>query len=150
MVYLKSTRDEAQFPSIGSTAIMPSTSNTTNGLTSFRQLQRFPETPVPSLEEHQVQGNNSRKALCTPYRLEMRVDSLASTEEVCQLSTSTTRGGFPLEYVCEKGPEFATSRGVETERPWLERRPDFPSVASMQACLSSHKMKDYLNPLWRP
>ena len=33
--------------------------------------------------------------------------------------------------------------------PWLKRSPDFPAVAEIQACLSSHKMKACLNPLWR-
>ena len=31
----------------------------------------------------------------TPYRLEMRADSLSSNEEVSRLSTSTSRGVFP-------------------------------------------------------
>ena len=96
-VYSKSTRDEAHFPCIGSIAIPHFTSYTRSGLSSFRKLQRFPETPVSSLEEHQYQLSNSRKAPCTPYRLEMRADSLSSTEEVSQLSTSTSRGVFPQQ-----------------------------------------------------
>ena len=76
-----------------SSAFSPELSRVTHhtkksGLTSFRQLQRFPETPVSRREEHQFQHRNSRSALCTPYNLEMRADSLASTEEVSQLSTS--------------------------------------------------------------
>ena len=51
-VYPKSTRDEAHFPFIGSMAISGSTSYRTSGLTSFRKLQRFPETPVSSLYEY--------------------------------------------------------------------------------------------------
>ena len=90
-VSLKSIGDEAQVPCIGSRAIRRSTSWMTSGLTSFRQLQRFPEAPVTSLDQHQFQHSNSRKAPCTSYRLEMRADSLALTEEVSQLSTSTTR-----------------------------------------------------------
>ena len=95
--YHKSTRDEAHFPCIGSIAIPRSTSYTTSGLTFFRKLQRFPETLVSSLEEHQFQYYNLRKAPCTPYRLEMRADSLSLTEEVRQLSTSTSRGVFPQQ-----------------------------------------------------
>ena len=87
------------------------------GLTSFRQLQRFPETPVSSLEEQEFQHSNSRKALCTPYCLEMRDHSLSSTEEVSQLSTSTSRGGFPQQYVTEINPELATSSGMDSEIP---------------------------------
>ena len=94
LVYAKTTRDEAQFPSIGSRLITRSTSYTTSGLTSFRQLQIFPATPVSSLEEHQFQHSNSKKAPCTPNRFKMRGDSLALTEEVSELSTSTSRGGF--------------------------------------------------------
>ena len=51
-VYPKSTRDEAQFPFIGYIAIPCSTSYRTSGLTSFRKLQRFPDTPVSSLYEY--------------------------------------------------------------------------------------------------
>ena len=51
-VYPKSTRDEAQFPYIGSIAIPFSTSYRTSGLTSFRKLERFPEIPVSSLYEY--------------------------------------------------------------------------------------------------
>ena len=76
-------------------------------LSTFRQLQRFSETTVQSLEEHQVQHSNSRKAPFTPDHLEMRADSLASTKVVCQLSTSTSRRGFPLQHGCERDPEFA-------------------------------------------
>ena len=32
----------------------------------------------------------------------MRADSLSSTEEVSQISTSNSRGAFPQEYVCER------------------------------------------------
>ena len=34
----------------------------------------------------------------------MRADYLSLTEEVSQLSTSTSRGVFPQQYVCERGP----------------------------------------------
>ena len=39
----------------------------------------------------------------------MRADSLSSTEEVSQVSTSTSRGVFPQEYVCERDPVFSAS-----------------------------------------
>ena len=55
LVYPKSTQDEAHFPCIGSIDISHSTSYTPSGLTSFRKIQRFPETPISSLEEHQFQ-----------------------------------------------------------------------------------------------
>ena len=91
----KSTRDEARFHCIGSRAILRSTSYITSGLTSFRQLQRIPAKPVSSLEEHQFPHSKSRKVPCTPNGLNMRVDSLASSEEVSQLSTCPSRGGRP-------------------------------------------------------
>ena len=50
--YPKSTRDEAHFPFICSIAMPCSTSYRTSGLTSFRKLQRFLETPVSSLYEY--------------------------------------------------------------------------------------------------
>ena len=52
LVYPKSTRIEAHFPFIGSLVIPCSTSYRTSGLTSFRKLQRFPETPVSSLYDY--------------------------------------------------------------------------------------------------
>ena len=51
-VYPKSTRDETHFPFIASIAIPCSTSYRTSGLTSFRKLQRFPETKVSNLYEY--------------------------------------------------------------------------------------------------
>ena len=84
-------------PSEHSRAIPSSTSYTTSGLTSFRQLQRFPETPVSSIGEHQFLHSNSRKAPSAPNDLDMRADFLDTTEEVCQLSTSNSRGGFPQQ-----------------------------------------------------
>ena len=111
----KSCRDEVRFPCIFSGAIPRSPSNTTNCLTSFRQLQRFPENTIPSLEEHKFQQSNSRKAPCTQKHLEMRADSLASIQEECQLSTSTSRGVFSQLMVCERNPEFAASSGTDTE-----------------------------------
>ena len=124
------------------------TSYTKSGLTSFRQLQRFPETPVSSLEEHQFQQSNSRKAPYTPYRLEKRADSQALTEQASQLSTSTSRGGFPQQQVCERDPEFAASSGMDTKMSWLERRLDFPAMAWMQARVSCHNMKGCPELLW--
>ena len=100
-MYPKLTQDEAQFHCIDCRAIQHSTSYMTSGLTSFRQLKRFPETPVLILEEHQFQHSNSRKAPCTLDLLETRADSPASTEEVCQISKSISRGGFHQQYVCE-------------------------------------------------
>ena len=48
----KSPRGDAHVPFIGSIAIPCSTLYRTSGLTSFRELQRFPETPVSSLYEY--------------------------------------------------------------------------------------------------
>ena len=48
----------------------------------------------------------------------MRAHSLASTEEVYQLSKSTSSGGLPQQYVCERDPVFLTQ--VE----WTPRCPD--------------------------
>ena len=95
LVYHKSTQDEAHFPLNESIAISHSTSYTTSGLTSFTIIQRFPETPISSLLEHQFQESNRMKDPGNPYRLEMRADSLSSTEEVSHLSTRTSRGVFP-------------------------------------------------------
>ena len=113
----KSTRDEAHFPCIGSIAIPHTTSFAKSGLTTFRKLQRFPETPVSSLEEHQFQYSNSRKALCTPYRLEMGADSLSLTEELSQLSTGSLRGIFPQQNMYEKDVVFSASSGMDPRCP---------------------------------
>ena len=87
----------------------------TSGLTSFRQLQKFPKDTVPSLEEHEIQPSNSRKAPCTTKPLGMRADYLPLTLEECQLSTSTSRGGFSQLSVCEWDPEFASEWGMVNE-----------------------------------
>ena len=87
------------------------------------------------------------RAPCTPNQLNMRPDSLALTQEECQLSTSTSRRGFSQVQVCERYLEFAASSGMDTEFPSLEARPDFPAVTQMQARVSSHNMKRCLKPL---
>ena len=97
LVYSKSARDQPNFPLTGSIAIPCSTAYITSGLTFFRKLQRFPETAVSSLYEYYFQYSNPRKAPCTPYRLKMRADSLSLTEEVSQLSTSTSSEVFPQQ-----------------------------------------------------
>ena len=51
----------------------------------------------------------------TPYRLEMRADSLSSNEVVSHLSTSTSRGVFPKEYVSERDPVFYASSEMDPE-----------------------------------
>ena len=53
----------------------------------------------------------------TPNQLEMKADSLASTQEESELSTSNSRGVFSQLQVCEKDPEFAASSGMDTEMP---------------------------------
>ena len=67
---------------VATSAVPCSTSYTKGGWTSFRQLQTFPETLIQSLEEHQFQHSNTRKAPCIKSHLEKRADSPALTEEV--------------------------------------------------------------------
>ena len=117
LVYPKSTRDESHFPFIGSIAIPCSTAYRTSGLNSFRKLERLTETPVSSLYEYSFQYSNTRKPLYTPYCPKMRADFLSLTEEVCQLSTSNSRGVFPQQQGCERDPVFSVSSGMEPERP---------------------------------
>ena len=128
----KSSRDEARFPCTGSSAIPHSTSFTTSGLTSFRQLQRFRETHVSSLEEHQFQHSNSTQAPCTPCRLKMRADSLASTEvqvnfpqapqEEASLSNRYVRGTLSLLPQVEWTPRCPDSKEGRISLQWLECR----------------------------
>ena len=47
----------------------------------------------------------------------MRADSLALTEGVCQLSISTSRGGFPQQSACYLDAEFAASSGMDSKMP---------------------------------
>ena len=44
-------------------------------------------------------------------------DSLSSTEEVSQLSTSISRGAFPQKHVCERDSVFSASSGMDPEIP---------------------------------
>ena len=55
------------------------------------------------------------RAPWTPYQLEMRAQSLASTQEEYQLSKSTSRGGFSQLQVGERDPEFVASSGMDSE-----------------------------------
>ena len=57
------------------------------------------------------------KAPCTPYHIEKKADSQDSIKEVFHLPTRTSRGAFPQQLVCERDPEFAASREVDTEIP---------------------------------
>ena len=116
----------------GSRAITPSTSCMTSGLTSIRQLQKFPETPVSSLEEHQFQHSNSRKAPCTPYHLEMRADSLTSTkvqaifpqasQEEGSLSSRYVRGTLSVLPQVEWTPRGPDLKEGRISLQWLECR----------------------------
>ena len=56
-------------------------------------------------------------------------DSLSLIEDLSQLSNSTSSGVFPQQHVCERDPVFPVSSGMDRERPWLKRRPDFPALA---------------------
>ena len=64
-----------------------------------------------------------------PISLEKRADCQDSIKEFGHLPTSTSRGAFPQQSVCERDPEFAASRAVDTEIPGLERKSDFLAVA---------------------
>ena len=44
-------------------------------------------------------------------------DSLSLTEEVSQLSASTSRGAFPQKYVCESDSVFSASSIMDPELP---------------------------------
>ena len=115
-----SPRDEARFPCLGSRAIPCSPLYTTSGLTSFRQLPRFRESPVLSLWEQKFQHRNSRKAPCTPYHLVKRADPQDSIEEVGQLSQAPqvepslrnryVRGTLSLLTQVESIPRFPDSK----------------------------------------
>ena len=116
LVYPKSTQDEAHFPWIVYIAISCSTSYTPSGLTSFRKIQIPWDTHLKS-RRTSISVNHWRNRLCTPYRLEMRADSLSFTEEISQLSTSTSRGVFPQEYVFEKDTVFSALSEMDPEMP---------------------------------
>ena len=115
-VYPKSTRNEAHFPFFGSIAIPCSTEYSTSGLTSLRKLPRFSETPASSLYEYSFQHSTSKKVPCTTYSLKMRADSLSLTEEVSQISTSTSSGVLPQQYVGERDSVLSVSSGIYRER----------------------------------
>ena len=57
----------------------------------------------------------TRGNLPAPHILSMRADSKDSIKEVGHLATSTSREAFPQQSVCERDPEFAASRAVDTE-----------------------------------
>ena len=86
----------------------------------------------------------------TPYRLEMRADSLSSTEEVIHLSTRTSRGDIRSEYVCERVPVFYASSEMNPKMPWLERSPNFPGEASCMLIVHITRWKVFLVPCRDP
>ena len=44
-------------------------------------------------------------------------DSPSSIEEVNKLSTSTSKGAFPQQLVCERDSVFSASSGMDPEMP---------------------------------
>ena len=127
----KSTQDEDQFPCTGSRGILHSLSNTTSGLSSFRQLQRFPENTTPGLEEHQVQHSNSRKAPGTPNHLEMRVPWVGlkgyahfpqAPQEEASLSNRYVRATLNLLRQVEWTPKCRALKEGWISLQWLESR----------------------------
>ena len=44
-------------------------------------------------------------------------DSLSSTEDISQLSKSTSRGAFPQKEVCERDSVFSASYRMDSEMP---------------------------------
>ena len=79
--------------------------------------QDYLRHPTQVYREHQFQHRNSRKAPWTPYHLEKRADSQDSIKEAGHLPTSSSRGAFPQQSVCERDPEFAASCAVYPEIP---------------------------------
>ena len=100
-----SSPDEAQIPHIGSRTIPHSPSNTTGCLTSFNQLQRFPEHTITRLDEHRGPHSNSRRAPCTQNHLEMRANSHSSIGEEFRCSTHTRSTAFSHLFKLETNPE---------------------------------------------
>ena len=61
-------------------------------------------------------STGTRRNLHVPHVVrEKRADSQDSIKEVGHLSTSTSRGAFPQQSVCERDPEFAASRALDAE-----------------------------------
>ena len=114
----KSTQNDDRFPSIGFRSIPCSSSYRKSCLISFGQLQRYPEKPDSSLQEHQFQHRNSRNAPCIPYCLEKRADSQDSIEDVGQHSTSNSRGAFPQQ------KDVRGTRSLLPQVEWIPRCPD--------------------------
>lgn len=71
----------------------------TSGLSSFRQLQRFPKNTVPCLEEHQIQQSNSRKALYTPNHLKIISRVTPFTDPEVGVTWSCSSGGNPSQFM---------------------------------------------------
>ena len=104
----------------------------TSSMTSFRQLQRFPENTESSLEENQIQHSNSRKVLCTPNHVEMRADSLVwckryanfpqEPQEQASLSNKYVRGTLCLLPQVESRLWCPVSKESQISLPWLECR----------------------------
>ena len=62
-------------------------------LTPLRELNKFPDIPVCTQEEHRGSRHNSRRAPVLPPHPERRVRFPALSERECQCSHRTSRGG---------------------------------------------------------
>ena len=112
-------------PYTGYRAIPLARSYTTSGLTSFRQLTRFPETHVSSLQEHQFQHRNSRNAPCTPYCLKKRDDSQESIEEVGNFRQAPQEE-FSLSSRYVRGTQCFLSQVERTREALTENKAGIP------------------------
>ena len=147
--YPTSTRDEARFPCIGSTAILRSPSNMTSGLTSFRQLQRFSGNTVPSLEEHHVQHSKSWIALCTPNRLEMSVIPLLRLKSYANFPHATQEEASPSNMMWE-GSCVCYPKWNGDLDALSRKKAGFPCSGLNAGSNFISQVKGCLNPLWRP
>ena len=109
-VFPKSTEDEAHFPLICSLAIPCSTAYRTSGVTSLRNRQRFPETPVSSRYEWAESSTSTQDE-----------PSMATHEELWVLCCTRKEHWVPVTSQEEPQVCCCNSRGTPSFSPQLER-----------------------------
>ena len=87
------------------------------GLAYFEQLHRFlRDTRLKSIGTR-ISAQELEESSMHPISSREEGDFQYSVKERGHLPTSTSRGAFPQQSVCERDPEFAASRAVDTEIP---------------------------------
>ena len=98
------TSEKCPFPHHTGQLAWPPLGNSTDSMRHLSQVYRNTSFSL-----------GTRGKLHALHIVSRRADSQDSINDVGHLPTSTSRGAFPQQSVCERDPEFAASRAVDTQ-----------------------------------